>query len=407
MFLSRPPTVFPSLLFALAALLPAASAAADAPPPKPPRRAEPAVEAGGAAGKPEAARAGAPSLKELRAIDLSAALAEARRAAAAPGAAAADKQLLAALLVLSGKGDEARAALAGVGVGDGAIRAGTDPAAAPTSPPEALDVSEAEARRRLAAAADALAAEVSRQPARKEGEERPAAEVAARLRLGFVALAAGRAKAAHEAVAALGPCKGPDEKLRLGLLGLSAGAIGQREEAARALDRLGRLTTGENHLGVRSLALVDDVRSYGVYTERAAKTCRAGENLMAYCEVLNFECRRAEGGGHPEASGDAAAPEAGFLSALDVDLTFLEQTGQAAADRDRPAPTKVVLHSRGYAEVRHRTKSPIKDLHLVIRLRVPPQCVPAEGKSYWLKVTLRDMATGEEAVSTTIPLNVE
>ena len=57
--------------------------------------------------------------------------------------------------------------------------------------------------------------------------------------------------------------------------------------------------------------------------------------------------------------------------------------------------------------MRHRTRSEIRDLHLVIRFRVPQQCAYAEGKHYWVKVTVRDMATGREAVSAPLELVIE
>jgi hypothetical protein len=318
-------------------------------------------------------------------MDLSAAVEDARKLAAREGAGPEQKERLAALLILSGRDAEARALLAELFAG----KESADPAAA------------------LAAAARELAAKVRAQPARKPGEAYRPEEVAARLRLATVALACGsltasakddkewkrRAAEAHEALAPTGPGEGPQETVRLGLLGLAASAAGERAAALRAFEELARRAAGETQLDLRALTLVDDVRSFGVYTERAAKPCRVGDALVAYCEVLNFACRQVESGG--------------YLTALDVDLTFLEQKGEAPADRDKPPETRAVLHCKGYAQVRYRTRSEIRDLHLVIRFRVPPECVPDKDKLYSFRITVRDMATGKEAVSAPLDLPIE
>jgi hypothetical protein len=359
-------------------LLGQAAAPADSPPPAPPTRG-PAAAPGAEAPRP------GPSLRELLGLDLAAALEEARKLAGRAGAGREPKERLAALCILSGRSGEARALLGQLFAGG----QGADPAAA------------------LAAAAGALAEQVRQQPGRKPGESYKPEEAAARVRLAALELASAglaagekddrewrrRAAEAREALSPLPPGEGFPETLRLGLLGLAASGSGERSEALRAFDQLYRRAAGETQLELRALALVDDVRSYGVYTERAAKPCRVGDPLVAYGEVLNFVPRQVELGG--------------WLTALDVDLTFLEQKGEAPAGADRPPETRAVLHCKGYAQVRHRTRSEIRDLHLVIRFRVPPECVPGKDRLYALKVTVRDMATGKEAVSAPLDLPVE
>jgi hypothetical protein len=380
----------------LASTLAAVTAAADAPVPKP------AAEAPAAgAEKPEEPPKGkskAPSLKDVRGTDFAAALAEARKAAAAASATPEKQELLAGLLLLTNRSEEARLVLARL-----------YPAKDRSDPETALAV-----------AIRGLADQVRKQPDRKKGEKYSEEEVTQRLRLALAILASGRqaerqgvkewevsAEAARDALAPLQKLEGTGERLRLALLGLAASAPGrQRSEALRDFEELYLLVAGETQLGLRALTLVDSVKAFGVYTERAVRTCRTGEELKAYCEVLNFACRQidpapAAGGERPE------VPGASFLTALDVDLTFLEDEGAAAAGRDKPEASRVVLHSRGYAQVRHRTRSDIRDLHLVIHFRLPQQFAYAEGKHYWLKVTVRDMATGKEAVSAPLELAID
>ncbi|HOX06324.1 MAG TPA: hypothetical protein PK280_07980 [Planctomycetota bacterium] len=372
-----------SILLALftGTALAAATAAADAPAPRPAGPAPGEVPAETAPARP--APPPSPPLKAVRDIDFSAALAEARKAAAPASASPEKKELLAGLLLLSGRADEARAVLLAL------------------QPPR--DRPDSAAAMGLAVAA--LTEQVRAQRERRRGEKFTEEEAAQRLRLGLLCVASRNERAAHEVVAALGPLQGPAENLRLALLGLSAAAADAREEGVRAAEELARRLSGENRLDLRALTLVDSVQAYGVYTERAAGTCRVGEDLRAYCEVLNFACRQLD----PAPPAGGAAPElpgTSHLTALDVDLTFLEDVAAAAAERDRPEQSRVVLHSRGYAQVRHRTRSEIHDLHLVIRFQVPRQFAAADGRRCWVKVTVRDMATGQEAVSAPLELKI-
>ena len=353
------PRTFLLLLVAVPLLL-AGPAGADAPPPKPPEKL-PGPEAAPGASQDK------PKLQDIARWNFSAALLEARKAAAAHSATRADKERLAALCLLVGQAEEARRLLAELF--------------------PARDAAEAPAA--LAAAVARLDQAVSKQPARKRGERYKPEEVSARIRLALAALAADRPADAYEALEPVGACQGKEETLRLALLGLASAGVGETARAARLFEDLARRVSAGAELGVRALALVDSVRSYGVYTERAAKTCRVGETLVAYCEVLNFACRPADDGNS-------------WVTALDLDLAIeddpAENAGPEAAARE-PA-----WQSKGFDQIRHRTRSEIRDLHLVIRVPVPRNL--EAGKVYWLKVTVRDAAAGKSATSGRVRLEV-
>lgn len=349
-----------------------------------------------------------------------AALSEARKAAERPGATREDRELLAALYLLAGQPDDARRVAVEL-FGAGGAPGGSGSAAA------------------LAAAFSRLDAEVRRQPARRKGERHTREEAEARLRLALVALALDppRVREAYEAIVPLGPTEpaeasGPGpvpatsagrddvqtrtEMTRLALLGLaswSSGGEEEKKEALRHFEDLARRAAAGTRLALRATTLVDSIQGYGVYTERRRNACRPGEKLMAYCEVLNFDCRQLETGG--------------WLTALDVDLSVEEEVGQpdkpaeepkggsapppakassssAAAPAAAPAPTAGRRPAwRRTDQVRYRTRSEIRDLHLRIDLDdVPARLVP--GHTYWLRIAVRDAATGKSETSRELKL---
>ena len=257
------------------------------------------------------------------------------------------------------------------------------------------------------AAAECLRAEVDElTPKQAEpGNERPGREEAqARLRLAMVALALddpAEASRVLERLAAPEPEGGGGggggggkfELQRLALGGLAAWSLGSDEDKNRAaenFDGLHKLSTDDTVLALRSLVLVRSVVSYGRYQRRATNICRPGQSAMAYCEVLNFDCRRLS--------------DESYRSSLEVDLA-LEKRTRDIDRRGRPREDyRTVQKFPDFAKVQHATHSPLGDLHLVINFPVPRD-LPADGE-YYLAVTVRDPDSGETSEPIRVALEV-
>lgn len=227
---------------------------------------------------------------------------------------------------------------------------------------------------------------------RREGGNCPPDEVRARLRLAALLLLLDRVEEAHLALEPLGTCEGKAELYRLALAGLAAWSSGlDKSEAAAAFQSLARRAAGGAKLALRGLALADEVRTYGVYTERAARTCAPGEKVFAYCEALNFAVRRTDAGT--------------YLVALDLDLVVeADEVPAAGAAGDAPAAQRrVVWRTSGFQQFRHSPRSEPHDLFMTIWFRVPQDLAPGR---YWLKLSAKDVATGQTAESDSIPLDV-
>jgi len=287
-----------------------------------------------------------PPAKLPEKLDLAAEVAAAEKACARPGASREDRERLAALYILAGQAEKGRKALG-----------------------ELFSPRSSEAA--LAAAAEFLKAEVGKLPRRGAGVRPTRQEVLARLRLASAALALDSPTEVVKALEPLGTLSGPGRRAdkyeiqRLALLGTGYWRTGDKARAGACLEDLLRRATAGRRLGLRALTLVDQVRSYGVYTERAVKTVAPGESVLAYCEVLNFQCLKQPSGEH--------------RSDLDVDLKFLEEV----TDRRGERKYVVVRNIPEFSRVRHRTRSPLRDLHLVIRFNVPRELAP--GRSYVLE----------------------
>jgi hypothetical protein len=296
--------------------------------------------------------------KPAKKIDLAV---EIRRAEKYGGTSEADRERLAALYILNGRISEAYKILRKI------IKA-----AHPDDGQEALGL-----------AVKYLREKIKKLPARGKGKAPSREETVARLRLAMTALALD---SPPEALAALEPLKERHrtdkfELRRLAIAALASWSAGVKDDADRDFLELIRKATAGRHLALRSPALVDRVICYGKYDERAAKTVRVGENVTAYVEVLNFHCTRMDTGEH--------------LTALDISLSFEEEV--EVKDR-RGKPTKVRKVRKDLPrlyEIRHRTRSPLKDLHLVIRFKVPSE-LRAGGKSY-IKITVRDRGNAPPA----------
>jgi len=263
------------------------------------------------------------------------------------------------------------------------------PAAAPAAsaaaePPRGAPRTGEEA---LTEAARLLREEIERLPKRARGVPAPEEETVARVRLAMTALALDAPGEAALALEALG---GPvrDERLelrRLALSGLAAwSGAGDKAGAERLFEELLNRAAAGRRLELRSPALVDRVTCYGRYDERAAKAVRPGETVMAYCEVLNFR--------------DLPTPSGEHLAALDIALAFEEELVKADRRGAREVERRTVKELPDFDRVRHRTRSPLRDLHLVVRFRVPAELVP--GRDYALRITVRDRGFGPAAPET-------
>ncbi len=286
-----------------------------------------------------------PPIIKTQKLDLAAEIAKSEKACKRPGASRADRERLAALYILAGRSADGRRKLTEL-------------------------FSPANAQAGLKAAAEFLKAEVRKHSGRGKDVRPGREEILARLRLAAVALALDSPTEVERALEPLGPLTLPGrpvdkyEVRRLALLGAASWSTGEKIVAGKCLEDLLRKATSSRRLRLRAATLVDRVRSYGVYNERKKKTVAPGESVLIYCEVLNFACNKLDSGG--------------WLTALDVDLKF------ETDDIDR----RSIKEIKEYSQVRHRTRSNLRDLHLVIRVTVPRGLVP--GESYVLQLTVRD-----------------
>ncbi len=164
------------------------------------------------------------------------------------------------------------------------------------------------------------------------------------------------------------------ELQRLALCGLAAWSAGMKDSAERDLESLLKKSTAGRRLALRSATLVDRVVCYGIYDERASRTVRVGESVIAYVEVLNFQCNKMDSGQH--------------LTALNVSLVFEEETDKQDRRGNSVKVRQVKRELPVFSRVRHRTRSPLRDLHLVIRFNVPPEL--AAGKPNFVRIIVHD-----------------
>jgi len=243
----------------------------------------------------------------------------------------------------------------------------------------------------LGSAIRKLRAKLAGMPRRTANTPPKREEVVARLRLAMTALAMN---SPAEALAALEPLRARDradrlELQRLALSGLAAWSAGVKDKAEHNLESLLKKVVAGRRLALRSAALVDRVTCYGVYDERSRRTVRPGESVMAYVEVLNFQCNGMDTGGH--------------LTALEVSLVFEEESEKKDRRGNPVKVRRVVRELPGFSRVRHRTRSPLRDLHLVIRFKVPPELQAGtknhgKDKAHFVKIIVTDQGNVPAAV---------
>jgi hypothetical protein len=232
----------------------------------------------------------------------------------------------------------------------------------------------------LTRAMELLRGEVRKLPARPPGSPVAAEEYALRLRLAATAAASDRPGEAYMALHGL-PARTPadhHEVERLALLAAAAWRSGESQEAENLAASLLAAVSSGRRLGLQSLLLVDSVTCFGQYRERAVKTVRPGETVEAYVEVLGFHCTQK----NPNE----------YLTALDVGLAFEQEVSQVDRRGEGVTGRQVIQNLPAYSQVRHHTRSPLRDLHLVIRLRIPQELIA--GREYLLRVTVSDRNVG-------------
>ncbi len=141
---------------------------------------------------------------------------------------------------------------------------------------------------------------------------------------------------------------------------------GESTRAATELERLARLLRHDAGLDVRSYRFVTEVTAFGVYEEDGRQVLYPGDRLMAYAEVVGFEC---------EPVPEAEEARATWRVSIKVEFTIENLlTGEKVT-------------AWGPDAVEHATRSEIHDLHVTRVIGLPDDLAPGE---YELKLEVRD-----------------